>query len=95
MSKKTKKETQSAETSVPSPQVQELTTEQEINALKQAHKFFAEYTGVPGFLATNWGQALDTIAIVANSLISKSGLLEKKPSAPAQQNGADSAPPAA
>lgn len=48
-----------------------LTTEQEINALRAAHQFFSNFDRVPGFLASQWSQALDTIAVVANSLIGK------------------------
>ena len=57
-----------AEVSVSAPP---LTTEQEINALRAAHQFFSNFDRVPGFLASQWSQALDTIAVVANSLISK------------------------
>jgi hypothetical protein len=48
-----------------------LTAEQEINALRAAHQFFSNFDRVPGFLANQWSQALDTIAVVANSIISK------------------------
>ena len=48
-----------------------LTAEQEINALRSAHQFFSNFDRVPGFLANQWSQALDTVAVVANSLISK------------------------
>ena len=48
-----------------------LTAEQEINALRAAHQFFSNFDRVPGFLASQWSQALDTIAVVANSIISK------------------------
>lgn len=48
-----------------------LTTEQEIGALRAAHQFFSNFDRVPGFLASQWSQALDTIAVVANSLINK------------------------
>jgi hypothetical protein len=51
--------------------LQKLTAEQEINALRSVHKFLSEFDRVPGALATTWGQALDTIAVVANSLIAK------------------------
>ena len=50
-----------------------LTAEQEINALRAAHQFFSNFDRVPGFLANQWSQALDTIAVVANSLIGKHG----------------------
>lgn len=49
-----------------------LTSEQEINALRAAHQFFSNFDRVPGFLTNQWSQALDTIAVVANSLIGKS-----------------------
>ena len=48
-----------------------LTTTQEINALRAAHQFFSNFDRVPGFAASQWSQALDTIAVVANSLINK------------------------
>lgn len=48
-----------------------LTAEQEINALRAAHQFFSNFDRVPGFLANQWSQALDTVAVVANSLITK------------------------
>lgn len=51
-----------------------LTTEQEINALRSAHQFFSNFDRVPGFLTNQWSQALDTIAVVANSLIGKANL---------------------
>jgi len=51
-----------------------LTTEQEINALRAAHQFFSNFDRVPGFLTNQWSQALDTIAVVANSLIGKANL---------------------
>jgi len=61
------------------PPVQELTSEQEILVLRQAHDFFGNFNAVPGFTATKWGQALDAIALVANSLISKAGLIAPAP----------------
>lgn len=57
-----------AEVAQPSPT---LTTTQEINALRAAHQFFSNFDRVPGFAANQWSQALDTIAVVANSLINK------------------------
>lgn len=48
-----------------------LTTDQEIGALRAAHQFFSNFDRVPGFLTNQWSQALDTIAVVANSLINK------------------------
>lgn len=51
--------------------IQTLTAEQEINALRSVHTFLSNFDRVPGSMATTWGQALDTIAVVANSLISK------------------------
>lgn len=61
-------ETTTPEVSVTSPT---LTTKQEINALRAAHQFFSNFDRVPGFAANQWSQALDTIAVVANSLINK------------------------
>ena len=60
-------------TEQPTPTPTPLTSEQEINALRAVHQFFANYDRVPGFLANQWSQALDTIAVVANSLIAKNG----------------------
>lgn len=48
-----------------------LTTEQEINALRSVHQFLGNFDRVPGFLSSQWSQALDAIAVVANSLIAK------------------------
>jgi hypothetical protein len=48
-----------------------LTTEQEIAALRSVHEFLSKFDRVPGFLANQWSQALDTVAVVANSLIRK------------------------
>lgn len=61
-------ETTTPEVAVTSPT---LTTAQEINALRAAHQFFSNFDRVPGFAANQWSQALDTIAVVANSLINK------------------------
>lgn len=71
MSKKT-----SATTTTSTQTVQDLSQEQEIGALRSAHQFFSNFPNVPGHAASNWGQALDALAVVANSLISKAGLLE-------------------
>lgn len=56
------------ETSQPS---QVLAPEQEVGALRRVHEFMTNFDRVPGSLAVQWGQALDTIAVVANSLIEK------------------------
>lgn len=50
---------------------QVLSVEQEIGALRRVHEFMASFDRVPGSHAAQWGQALDTIAVVANSLIEK------------------------
>lgn len=50
---------------------QKLTAEQEINALRSVHEFLTQFDRVPGFLANKWSQALDAVAVVANSLIAK------------------------
>lgn len=47
---------------------EELTKEKQLQLLKHAHAFFAEFNGVPGKLAFQWSQALDAIALVANKL---------------------------
>lgn len=50
---------------------QKLTSEQEINALRSVHEFLSQFDRVPGFLTNKWSQALDAVAVVANSLIAK------------------------
>lgn len=57
-------------------QIPDLSAEDEIKALRAAHDFFGSYSNVPGFAASAWGNALDNIAHVANSLIKKAGLLD-------------------
>jgi len=87
MSKKTKE--------AAAPQVQELTAEQEIQVLRQAHEFFGNFNAVPGFAASKWGQALDAIALVANSLIKKAGLLTPEVSEPSEDESDSDAQPSA
>jgi predicted translin family RNA/ssDNA-binding protein len=48
-----------------------LSAEQEIGALRTVHEFLSEFDRVPGSLSSKWSQMLDTIAVVANSLIGK------------------------
>lgn len=48
-----------------------LSAEQEINTLRAVHQFLSNFDRVPGFMTSQWSQALDAIAVVANSLISK------------------------
>lgn len=72
-----KKKSTQPEVEVAQPQIQELSAQDEIAALRSAHDFFGSYQNVPGFAAAQWGRALDTIALVANSLISKGGFLEQ------------------
>ncbi len=48
-----------------------LSQEQEIGALRKVHQFLNEFDRVPGSMSASWSQMLDTIAIVANSLIAK------------------------
>lgn len=71
----TEQTTETTETTETTPEVSisspTLTTTQEINALRAAHQFFSNFDRVPGFAASQWSQALDTIAVVANSLINK------------------------
>lgn len=50
---------------------QQLTSEQEIQTLRNVHTFLTNYDRVPGSLANQWAQVLDAIALVANSLIAK------------------------
>lgn len=58
------------EVSVSAPP-QKLQPEQEIHTLRAAHQFFSNFDRVPGYAANQWSQALDAIALVANSLIAK------------------------
>lgn len=48
-----------------------LTDEQEINALKAAYDFFVNFDRVPGAYAAQWANALESIAVVANSRFKK------------------------
>lgn len=59
------------ETTEVAPEIPSLTAEQEINALRSVHEFLSSFDRVPGFLTNKWSQALDTVAVVANSLIAK------------------------
>ena len=49
----------------------QLSSEDEIACLRKVHEFLREYDRVPGSVASTWSQMLDTVAVVANSLISK------------------------
>ena len=66
---KTTTETETQATEQPAPKI--LTAEQEIVALRAVHQFLNAFDRVPGSLASQWGQAVDTVAVVANSLIAK------------------------
>ncbi len=70
MSNDTAEATQEAEVTA-APELPTLTSEQEIAALRSVHDFLSKFDRVPGFLANQWSQALDTVAVVANSLIKK------------------------
>ena len=48
-----------------------LSPEQEIGALRKVHEFLGDFDRVPGSMSAAWSQMLDTVAVVANSLISK------------------------
>lgn len=50
-------------------EVQKLSKEEQANALRQVYLFLSEFNGVPGKLATQWGKALDTVAVVVNNLM--------------------------
>lgn len=52
-------------------EAQTLTTEQEIGALRKVHEFLSAFDRVPGSMSAQWSQMLDTVAVVANSLIAK------------------------
>ena len=53
------------------PQQRSLNKQEQIQALTAAHRFFSDFDRVPGSAANVWAQALDTIAVVANSLIAE------------------------
>ncbi len=67
----TSDDTQTTETTEVAQELPSLTSEQEIQALRSVHEFLSSFDRVPGFLTNKWSQALDTVAIVANSLIAK------------------------
>jgi hypothetical protein len=76
MAKKNKKEetakvTTAVETTKPPVALNDA---QEVGYLRAAHEFFTNFDRVPGGFANGWAQALDAIAIVANSLIAKQSL---------------------
>lgn len=48
-----------------------LLPEQEVGALKKVHEFLSNFDRVPGAMSAQWSQMLDTVAVVANSLIAK------------------------
>ncbi len=60
-----------ADMTINSEPAQSLTTEQEIGALRKVHQFLSEFDRVPGNMCAPWSQMLDTVAVVANSLIAK------------------------
>lgn len=49
-----------------------MTLEQQIAILKSVHTFFSTFDRVPGLLASDWGNNLNALALVANSLIKSS-----------------------
>lgn len=51
--------------------VESLLPEQEIGALRKVHEFLSGFDRVPGSMSAQWSQMLDTVAVVANSLIAK------------------------
>lgn len=63
--------TEVTETTQTTQDLPNLSTEQEIQALRSVHEFLSSFDRVPGYLTNKWSQALDTVAIVANSLIGK------------------------
>lgn len=56
-----------------------LAQEQEVGALRKVHQFLSEFDRVPGSMSAQWSQMLDTVAIVANSLIAKLPQPEAQP----------------
>ena len=51
--------------------IEPLSIQQEIGALRKVHEYLSEFDRVPGSMSASWSQMLDTIAVVANSLIAK------------------------
>ena len=47
--------------------VNNVTAAQRLAILRSVHGFFANYDRVPGGLASQWGNALDALAVVINS----------------------------
>lgn len=45
-----------------------VSPEQRVAILRHVHTFFATFDRVPGSLASQWGNALDALAVVANAL---------------------------
>jgi hypothetical protein len=86
--------TETTETTEVAQELPNLTSEQEIQALRSVHEFLSSFDRVPGFLASKWSQALDTVAIVANSLIGKAkanGTLTEDTAVTAESASQDSA----
>jgi hypothetical protein len=81
--------TETAEVTEAPVTVQALTAEQEIAALRSVHTFLSTFDRVPGSMATTWGQALDTIAVVANSLIAKNAPATTETTTSATSSAAD------
>lgn len=64
-----------------------LTIEQEIHALRKVHEFLAAFDRVPGGMAASWGQVLDMVATVGNSLIGKAEAANQAAKANAEAAG--------
>jgi hypothetical protein len=65
---------------------QELLAEQEISALRRVHEFLSAFDRVPGSMSAQWSQMLDTVAVVANSLIAKLPKTEEQPESQPEEN---------
>lgn len=63
-----------------------LLPEQEVGALRKVHQFLSEFDRVPGSMSAQWSQMLDTVAVVANSLIAKLPKAETQPEAQPEEN---------
>ena len=50
------------------PQIQKLTKQQKVDALRQVHQFLSNFDRVPGFLANQWFQTIQAVALVCDNI---------------------------
>jgi len=55
-----------------------VSAEQRLAILKHVYGFFSAYDRVPGALASQWGNALDALAVVVNSLTTEASKAAQK-----------------